>query len=103
MKVIDPIVPAWFALAIFIEIASTMGLRLWLTRRGAKPIYLLSVLPGYLEHFYWKWSNKHRHASRLVLVLRIISSDQRHSGISVLCYSCYGQKIVREQVVKSNY
>jgi hypothetical protein len=73
MTVIDAIIPAWFALAVLIEIAGTIGLRLWLTRRGAKPNYVLSGVPGYLEHFYWKWSNRHRHPSKPVLVLRTFS------------------------------
>jgi len=73
MTIIDVIIPAWFALAILVEIASTIGLRLWLTRRGAKPIYLLSGVPGYLEQFYWKWSNTQGHPSKRVLILRTIS------------------------------
>ncbi len=57
--VIDSVIAIWFAISVLVEIGSTVTLWVWLRRRGMKPDFFFTGIPGYLESFYVEWCQSH--------------------------------------------
>lgn len=69
----DEAVIVWFALAILTEVVSSFMLWAWLRCHGARLVFGLAGIPGYLEHAYHEWCNSHQQPCRAVLLLRAAS------------------------------
>jgi len=68
------LIVVWFALAIIVEIIGSTILWVWLRRRGAKLIFGLTGIPGYLELAYIVWSRSQgRHPNMTLIVFRALS------------------------------
>jgi hypothetical protein len=72
MSIGESIIYFWCAISIFIEIISSVVLKRWLHRHGAKTIFLFTGTPGYLEYVYYDWCRNHGESSTRVIILRSI-------------------------------
>jgi len=63
---------AWFVTSIVLQIGTTVFFLLWLRRRGAKLIFGLTGVPGYLELQYLDLCRRQARSAKTILTLRVI-------------------------------
>lgn len=63
---------AWFIGSIVFEIGTTIFFMLWLRRHGAKLIFGLTGVPGYLEMHYLNLCRQQARSAKTILILRLI-------------------------------
>ena len=63
----------WFAVAIVVELFSSLVLFFWLRRHGVKLVFGLTGLPGYMERAYYIQCCTNGRPCKTVLILRTFS------------------------------
>lgn len=75
MKVPTPatwLILIWFASAILAEVIGMLIFAWQLRRSGARLVFGMVGVPGYLEYHYAQWCNSRRESPRNVIVLRAL-------------------------------
>jgi len=63
---------AWFIASIVLQVFTTVFFVFWLRRRGAKLIFGLTGVPGYLELQYLDLCRRQGRSAKTILTLRAI-------------------------------